>query len=134
MNIGNLSYDGKVYNMIKKSIDAASVTNKVSANNIANVNTKGYKRYYVSFEDALKNETDTLDLKTDNPRHISDNEDNGQIKVKQDTSTSMNEDGNNVDIDNEMSNLAANSLMYNAMITEINNKLSNSRLVINGGR
>jgi flagellar basal-body rod protein FlgB len=46
----------------------------------------------------------------------------------------MREDGNNVNIDSEMTNQAANSLMYNALITQINNRLSNTRTVINGGR
>jgi flagellar basal-body rod protein FlgB len=136
MNINNSSssYDNNVYNLIKKSIDAASMSSKVTANNIANVNTKGYKRYYVSFQDAIKEETDNLALKTEDQRHMGDSEDNSGITVKQDTTSSMNADGNNVDIDSEMSDLAANTLMYNAMITQINSKLASSRLVINGGR
>lgn len=134
MNINNGSLDSNVYNLIKKSLDASSLRSKVSANNIANINTKGYKAYYVSFEDTLKKSSDELELKTTDPRHIPLNPDEGEITVKQDTTTAMKEDGNNVDVDNEMVNQAANSLMYNAMITELNNKMSNSRYVINGGR
>jgi flagellar basal-body rod protein FlgB len=134
MSIDNSSLDSNVYNLIKKSLDAASLRGKVSANNIANLNTKGYKSYYVSFEDTLKDNINNLSLKTTDPRHINDVPEAGDITVKQDTTTAMNADGNNVDIDNEMVNQAANSLMYNAMVTELNNKLSNTRYVINGGR
>lgn len=134
MNIDNSSLDSNVYNLIKKSLDASSLRSKVSANNIANINTKGYKSYYVSFEDTLKNNIDELALKATDPKHINDVPQSGDITVKQDTTTAMNQDGNNVDIDNEMVNQAANSLMYNAMVTEINNKLTNTRYVINGGK
>jgi flagellar basal-body rod protein FlgB len=57
----------------------------------------------------------------------------GKIKIKQDKSTSMREDGNNVDIESEMSNQAANTLLYNALITQANSKLSMTRYVITGG-
>lgn len=128
-----MSYDDKVYNLVKKGLDAASLRSKVIANNISNVNTKGYKRYYVSFEDTLKDKMDTLELQKTDKLHIGNDEAEGSIKVEQDTSTSMRNDGNNVDIDNEMTNQAANALMYNALITQVNSKLSMSRYVITGG-
>jgi flagellar basal-body rod protein FlgB len=135
MGINGSSLDNNVYNLIKKSLDASSLRSKVSANNIANLNTKGYKSYYVSFEDTLKNNMDdNISLKTTDDRHINDVQQEGDITVKQDTTTSMNQDGNNVDVDNEMVNQAANSLMYNAMVTELNNRFSNARYVINGGK
>lgn len=135
MEINNNSMDSNTYALIKKSLDASALRSKVSANNIANLNTKDYKAYYVSFEDTLQNNMDNLDLKTSDSRHITDSgQDYGDISVKQDTTTAMNQDGNNVDIDNEMVNQAANSLMYNAMVTELNNRMANTRLVINGGK
>ncbi|MDT8716660.1 flagellar basal body rod protein FlgB [Clostridium sp. 19966] len=134
MEINAATYDQKVYNLIKKGLDASMTRSNVMANNIANVNTKGYKRYYVSFEDALNSATDNLKMETSDPLHISDSDNEGQITIKQDTSTSMNLDGNNVDVDQEMSNLAANTLYYNALATQINSELSMSRSVINGGK
>lgn len=134
MGIDGSSFDSNVYDLIKKSLDASSLRSKISANNIANINTKGYKSYYVSFEDTLKNSTNDLELKTTDARHIKDMASSGEISVKQDTQTAMNQDGNNVDIDNEMVNQAANALMYNAMVTQLSSKLSESKYVINGGR
>jgi flagellar basal-body rod protein FlgB len=126
--------DRKVYNLIKSSLDASSLRSKVSANNIANINTKEFKASYVSFEDTFKKSVESLELKTNNEKHLKINSEEGQISVKKDTTSSMREDGNNVNIDSEMTNQAANSLMYNALITQINNRLSNTRTVINGGR
>lgn len=132
MSINGSSLDSNVYNLVKKGLDASSLRAKVSANNIANINTKDYKSYYVSFEDTLKDNVDGLELKTSDARHIKDGTSPGEITVKQDTTTSMNQDGNNVDIDNEMVNQAANALMYNAMISEVNYKLASSKMVITG--
>jgi flagellar basal-body rod protein FlgB len=45
----------------------------------------------------------------------------------------MRADGNNVDLDVEKVNQAANTLMYNALVTQANSKLSASKYVITGG-
>lgn len=58
--------------------------------------------------------------------------DNG-ISVKRDKSTSMRMDGNNVDLDLEKVNQAANTLMYNTLITQANSKLNMTKNVISGG-
>lgn len=132
--MNELSKSQYVYELLKKSLDASSLRSKVIANNIANINTKGYKRYNVSFEESLKNSVDNLNLKITDEKHINDGNSLGNIKIEQDTSRSMREDGNNVDIDNEMTNQAANSLMYNALISQVNSRIALERYVINEGR
>ena len=57
----------------------------------------------------------------------------GNITVVQDKSSSMKEDGNNVDLDVEKVEQAANTLKYNALITQANTRLSNTKYVISGG-
>jgi flagellar basal-body rod protein FlgB len=132
LNIQNMSIDETAGNLIQKALDASSARSRAISNNIANINTKGYKRQYVTFEENLKNSMDNLELKTDDDRHISLGNSYGAITNKVDNSTSMREDGNNVDIDVETVNQAANELMYNALITLENNKLNMRRNVING--
>lgn len=132
--MNNLSKNEYVYGLLKKSLDASSFRGKVIANNIANINTKGYKRYNVSFEENLKKSIDEVGLKTTDSRHIEEGSSFGDIKMEQDTSRSMREDGNNVDIDNEMANQAANSLMYNALISQVNSRLALERYIISEGR
>lgn len=104
-----------IYKVTKRALDISSLRAKVIADNIANVNTKGYKRYYVNFEDNLNSET-------------------SKINIEKDSSTSMRTDGNNVDIDSEMVDQASNNLMYNALISDINTRLSVQSYVINEGK
>lgn len=133
MKIGNIPEDRFTYELIKQGLDASTVRGKVIANNIANFNTKDYKRFNVSFEETLKDEVDNFKMKTTNEKHLKDEPEFGEISVKQDTSSSMRNDGNNVDLDNEKVNQAANTLMYNALISQANSRISSTRYVITSG-
>ncbi|MBU3180648.1 flagellar basal body rod protein FlgB [Clostridium psychrophilum] len=133
VNVTGISGDD-TYSLIKKSMDASALRSKVSANNIANINTKNYKEMYVTFEDTLKDTVAADTMKTDNSKDIQAGSSNGQIAVKRDESTSSRQDGNNVDIDLEETNQAANTLMYNALVTQVNSKISLTSYIIGGGK
>lgn len=122
------------YNLLKKSLDAAALRSKVISNNLVNINTKGYKRRYVTFEDSLKNAEDDTIMKKTSPKHMDIGQVLGSMEVKKDTKTSMRQDGNNVDIDSEIVNQSANTLMYDALTVELNNRILMRRSVIKGGR
>lgn len=132
LRISNLSQDQFTYEIIKKGLDASSERSKVIANNISNINTANYKRRYVSFEESLKQNETELNLKVSNKRHFNDGASLGEITVKEDKTSSMRDDGNNVNLDLEKVNQAANTLMYNAMIAQLNNRISQKRIVISG--
>jgi len=132
MPIQSISQNDKVYNLIKKGLDASALRSKVSANNIANINTKGFKKSYVTFEESLKDNMDNMAMRTTKSKHIQDGSSYGDVKVNQDKSTSMRQDGNNVDVDVEMANQAANNLMYNALITQANMKFAMEKYVLDG--
>jgi len=130
--IGSSGVD--TYSLLKKGLDASALRSKVSANNIANINTKNYKKLYVTFEETLNDSMSANTMKTDNDKHMQANSENGQITVNRDESTSARQDGNNVDIDFEMTNQAANSLMYDALVTQVNSKISLTSYIIGGGK
>ncbi|WP_375372977.1 flagellar basal body rod protein FlgB [Clostridium estertheticum] len=134
MNIIGSSTNGDTYSLLKKSMDASALRSKVSANNIANINTKNYKGLYVTFEETLKDNMAADTMKTDNSKDIQAGNSNGEIKVNRDESTSARQDGNNVDIDLEMTNQAANTLMYAALVSQVNSKISLTSYVIGGGK
>lgn len=135
MNVNNLSKSEQTYNLLKKGLDASATRSRISANNIANFNTKGYKKFNVSFEEYLQDSVENMNLKTTNEKHIKgETSEYGDIKVQRDTSSSMRADGNNVDVENEMSNQAANAMMYNALISQVSSRLSMERYVISEGR
>ena len=48
----------KAFNVLERSLDAATLRQKVIANNIANVDTPFFKRSVVQFEDLLQSEMD----------------------------------------------------------------------------
>lgn len=120
------------YNLIKDGLNASDVRAKTIANNMANINTKNYKKFNVVFEENLEKGTSSgLELKRTNDKHIaSDDSNDNYITIERDNSTSMRSDGNNVDLDIEKVNQAANTLKYNALITKINNDYSNLKTVI----
>lgn len=121
----------EVYGLLKRSMDVTVEANKVIANNIANVNMKDYKRYYVPFEQVMNTTSASSNLKTTSERHIGVGSD--KVQVKKDESTSMREDGNNVDIETEMASQAANTMMYESLVRFVSGKISGTTRVIKGG-
>ncbi len=119
--------------LIKSGLDASALRGKVISNNMANINTENFKKSYVSFEENLTNATNEFSLKRTKKAHLNGELNDSLISVKEDNSTSMRTDGNNVDMDLEKVNQAANTLMYNALITQANSKLSMTKSVISGG-
>lgn len=96
-------------NVIHKALDAAWLRNEVISQNIANVDTPGYKRKTVSFENELRQAMENKSFKKSDVDKI-------DINVTQDNkSMSMRLDGNNFDIDVEMAELAKNTIKYNAL-------------------
>ncbi|MBW6408566.1 flagellar basal body rod protein FlgB [Clostridium weizhouense] len=121
------------YKLIKEGIKASNLRAQTIANNMANINTKGYKKFDVIFEENLKNteEGTNLSLKTTDEVHLKDDlQTNDNISIHRVNTTSMRTDGNNVDLELEKVNQAANTLKYNALISRINNKFNNIRTVM----
>ncbi|MBP1759087.1 MAG: flagellar basal-body rod protein FlgB [Firmicutes bacterium] len=126
--------DNPVLTVLEKGLNASSLRQKVLADNVANVDTPGFKRSDVNFQLALNAALGTrgseLSLKTTVPKHISSGEAENQSIVQTDHSTSMRNDSNNVDIDREMANVAENGLYYNALTKTISSQLGILRMVI----
>ena len=96
-------------NVIHRALKASEIRNEIITENIANVTTPGYKRKYVSFETELGNAMQDPKFKKADANKV-------DIKVLEDNKTSYRKDGNNVDIDVEMAELAKNTIKYNALI------------------
>lgn len=122
------------YQIIKTALDASSLRQKTISSNIANVNTPGYKAQKVRFEEELQRAMgkNGLALESTHAAHLGGG-DVSQVKPQVVTSSShtMNDEGNSVDIDREMVDLAANEIYYSALIEQLNRKLGNLNYVIN---
>lgn len=116
--------------VLQKGLDAATLRQEVISNNVANVNTPGFKRSNVTFEEGLKK---ALAGRENNYQRTSLLEDTSPEGVK-DNRTSMRNDLNNVDMEIEMLNLSSNQIKYNGLIQLLNDRYSNLRYVINEGR
>lgn len=132
--MSNNSIGSNTYDLLKEGLKASTIRDRVIANNVANINTKGYKKFRVVFEENLKNNVNNSLMKTSDERHISNISKEGSTKILRDNSGSMRNDGNNVDIDSEMINLAANTLKFNALVNEINSTFRMREKVIRGGK
>ncbi|GAB6152475.1 flagellar basal body rod protein FlgB [Desulfosporosinus burensis] len=126
--------DNPILTVLEKGLNASSLRQKVLADNVANVDTPGFKRSDVDFQQALNaalgTSGSTLSLKTSVPRHFAIGTAENQSLVQTDHSTSLRNDSNNVDIDREMTNVAENGLYYNALTRTISSQLGMLRMVI----
>jgi flagellar basal-body rod protein FlgB len=112
-------------NVLSKAADASWTRNEIITNNLANVDTPGYKRKDVSFQNYLLQELtsgDSTSLRT----RINDVE-VGNLNAT--VYTDFNElsyrlDGNNVDVDTENVELASNQLYYQTVLDTINHQFS----------
>lgn len=126
MDISPVSF-GQTVDTLGNAIAGADLQQSAIAENIANVNTPGYRRQSVSFKDALAaaegNATsDDLGMTTDSDRQFALGAQatpqpfDPQTQI--DTSDQMRADGSNVDVDQESAQLAQNS-GYSQMMAQL---------------
>jgi flagellar basal-body rod protein FlgB len=128
-------------NTLQKGLNASWLRNEVISNNIANVDTPGFKASRVRFEDlmasAVENGADSgTGMEVTNERHIQGGQASAFEQVEPeiitDETTSVRLDGNNVNIENEMVELAKNSIEYYATVSKINSEFRKLNTAING--
>lgn len=118
-------------NQYNRALDYSWVKHKAISNNIANVNTPNYKRQKVDFSSVLKKNQIEIN-KTDSGHMGFSSEDGPRITTNR--NTSFRKDDNNVDIDTEISDLVKNQLYYNALTSQLNNKLKRMDEAVKSGR
>ena len=123
--------------IFEKALDAAWMRNEAISNNIANVNTPGYKKSYVRFEELMTDAADKFQISgiKKNEKFLpigKDSKVTAAPEIVKENFTSMRRDGNNVDIDVEMAELAKNTIKYNALIAQMSKEFSKIKIAING--
>lgn len=118
-------------NVLNRAADAAWQRNEAISNNIANVDTPGYKRQDVAFESVLQqalgnNRYQSMDDKVAN---VNLSRLRGRAYVDY-ANYSYRLDGNNVDIENDNVMLAENQLKYQGLISSINQEFTNLQTVM----
>jgi len=108
-----MSRTENIFDFLDVGIRAENLRQKSIANNIANLDTPGYRRLDVKFEEILAK---TLD--DDGSADIDDLE----PLLYNPKNTPVNEDGNDVTMENEVGQLIQNSVKYRAYIRMLNKK------------
>ncbi|MFZ5898485.1 MAG: flagellar basal body rod protein FlgB [Bacillota bacterium] len=114
--------DDPTTTLLRRGLDAQALRQKASAKNIANIDTPGYKKERVVFEQVLDHALKGGAAAGAEPR------------VVRDSRPSLRADGNNVDLEEEMIELSTNSLLYNTTAQCLKKHIAILREVIQGRR
>jgi flagellar basal-body rod protein FlgB len=122
-------------NMFQDALDGSTRRQEAIADNMANVNTPGYKRKEVAFQDKLKEaymgDGPEVPLHQAHPQHISlGTEKPVQPSQYQVNDTNMRNDENNVDPDRQMSKMAKNEMYYRGLSSFLRQQFRNVGSVI----
>lgn len=125
---------------LEKGLDACTLRNQVISNNIANADTPGFKTSSVKFEEYVQEaleDGDAYALKKTRDKHMEiGTQGIGAVEpqVVANADTTMRMDGNNVDIEYEMNELAKNNIEYYALLQKMNSEFSQLRTAITEGK
>jgi flagellar basal-body rod protein FlgB len=111
------------FDLLSRLLDVTTLRQQVIGQNVANVNTPGYRQSELQFEDSLKAliQGDRLsELNAIEP------------EIQQTMGLPERSDGNNVDIDLEMGKANKNALLYETYTQILSTKLGMLRSAISG--
>lgn len=130
----------KTTNALATSLGMRQLRHTVTSSNIANAETPGYQARKMDFEGALQRALDMdgmNSLSTSDSKHIPV----GGVSVTktrpdiyEDPEGVVNNDGNSVDLEKEMSALSENAVLYKAALQLINKKMAALKYAASEGR
>lgn len=130
----------KTTNALASSLALRQLRNNVTSSNIANAETPGYHAKKMDFENALARALDmdgANGLSTSSKEHFAV----GGVSVAktrpdiyEDPEGQVNNDGNTVDLEKEMSALSENAIMYKSALQLINKKMAALKYAAGDGR
>jgi flagellar basal-body rod protein FlgB len=131
MDIGD-----RIFDKMKMFMDYSTRKQKVITSNLANVETPGYKAKDLDFKDYLRSETETSStMKVADPSHLKGIPKLNRIDTKtREDQDSMGLDGNNVDLEKEMTHMAQNVLKFSVVSRLFTQKLYMVRSSIKEGK
>jgi flagellar basal-body rod protein FlgB len=113
--------DTKIMDLLEAGVKAEGVRQKAIANNIANLNTPGYRRYDIKFEEVLAKM-----IKADGPI----DKDKLEPEFIQPKTTRLDVVGNDVDMDTEVGEMVKNTSMHSAYTLLIKKKYEQMKAAI----
>ncbi len=132
-----MDINDKTLKALASAVKFREMRQEVISSNIANAETPGFKAKRLDFEEALARALDVdgqLTMKVNDPKHFDVGNggfNNLKPEVYEDPNGVVSENGNTVDIQDEMAREAENKLMYDALIQMINKKLGMKKYILN---
>lgn len=130
----------KTTSALGTTLNMRLLKHNITSSNIANAETPNYHAKKIDFEAALSRALDIDGLRgmsTSSPEHFAVG--GGSLSkmrpdIYENPEGAINNDGNTVDLEREMSNLSENTIMYKAALSLINKKLAALRYAATEGR
>lgn len=129
----------KTISLLERSLDLRSLNHRVLASNIANMDTPNYKAFELMVAEEMQRNQDSdpkIPFVRTNPNHLPplrESTDMVTLKAAKAPDFSLRGDGNTVDIERTMGNLAKNTLLFNTAVQLISKKFVGLKNVIKGG-
>jgi len=126
--------------IVKAALQGLVARQRTIADNVANVDTPEFKASRVTFETALKQAAGTVEqpLRMTKVANAVAGPGEAPTEIKPsvvlESDLGGRNDGNNVDVDREMLELADTNVRFNALVQVMSGKLAGLRYAINDGR
>jgi flagellar basal-body rod protein FlgB len=135
-----MDVNDKTLRALTTALNFREMRQELISSNVANANTPGFKAKKMDFEEALARALDVdgqMQMNVSDGRHH--NVGNGgfnnlEPEIYDDPNGVVSENGNTVDVEAEMSRMAENKLMYDALVQLINKKMGIMKYAINSDK
>jgi flagellar basal-body rod protein FlgB len=130
----------KTLQALTTALNFREMRQELISSNVANANTPGYKAKKLDFEEALARALDVdgqMKMNATDGRHYnvgSGGFNNLEPEIYDNPNGVVSENGNTVDVEAEMAQMAENKLMYDALVQLINKKMGIMKYAINSER
>jgi len=120
----------------KRALDGLAMRQELIGRNIANIDTPGYRAVDVEFEEALEQAQDhlgSLDVARTDTDHLDTSNDPATFRVSFREGGNARADGNNVEIEQELTQMTETGIRYQAVAQLISDKLMLLKSIASGG-
>ncbi|HWO96947.1 MAG TPA: flagellar basal body rod protein FlgB [Bacillus sp. (in: firmicutes)] len=123
------------FHTLEQGLNYSSLKQKTISQNIANVDTPNYKAKDVSFKNVFQQAVQqSFEAYRTDVRHYDFKSSTSSDFIVNKKQQSYQHNGNSVDLDKEMSELAQNQIYYQALTERLSGKFNSLKTVIQGGR
>ena len=120
--------DSSVFPAVEDLLSWTSKRQQALGANLANMDTPGYRAKDYTFEQELA----SIDLASTSSKHIAPLEDTASARLYE-VDSKAKPNGNNVDLEREMSEITKNGLQYVTLVQYLNQKIRTLRSAISDG-